>query len=334
MDLSEIGEFGLIRRIQQRFPSSPLVPLGMGDDAAALRPPSIQNHLLVTTDSLLEGIHFESSLSPMTAVGYKAVMVNVSDVAAMGGAPRYFLISLALTSGQSVEAIDMLYRGMAKAARETGLALVGGNTTFAKDNFSIGVTLLGEVPKKEMVTRAGAREGDLLYVTGTLGDAAAGLALLKEGKGARTFARLARRHQAPSARWREGRLLAKSRIASAMIDISDGLSSDLFHLMERSGVGAELDLARIPLSAALKRRTLQIGADPLEYALNGGEDYELLFSVPGKMVEKLEALIRRGDLKARPIGRIVQEKKGLVARDRTGRTSPLTPGGYDHFKKR
>lgn len=305
----------------------------MGDDAAAVRASSAQNYLLATTDSLLEGVHFDPSFSPFSALGYKAVMVNVSDIAAMGGTPQYLLISLGLTSRQTVEDIDRLYKGIAKGSRESGLALIGGNTTFAKETFFIAVTLLGEVPKKEMVTRGGAKEGDFLYVTGTLGDAAAGLALLKTGE-ATGQGRLTRRYQAPTARWREGRLLAKAGVASAMIDLSDGLSSDLFHLMERSGVGAEIDLAQIPLSTALRRYALQTGSDPLEYALNGGEDYELLFSVPEKKIQKLEGLIRRGGLQASRIGRIVRKKRGLTAKDPEGRTRRLAPGGYDHFKKR
>ncbi|WDT82553.1 MAG: endopeptidase La [Candidatus Manganitrophus sp.] len=205
MDLRQLGEFGLIDRIQKRFPPPASTVLGIGDDAAAILP-SKKQHLLLTTDTLIEEVHFDPAFSTFQEVGYKSVMVNVSDIAAMGGAPRYILISLGLTGRQTVEAIDQLYKGIERASRETGLDLIGGNIAFSTGPFFISPTVVGEIPKKEMVTRAGAGEGDHLYVTGTLGDAAAGLALLKKGIDTKPFGRLTRRYRAPKARWREGRL--------------------------------------------------------------------------------------------------------------------------------
>ncbi|WDT70314.1 MAG: thiamine-phosphate kinase [Candidatus Manganitrophus sp.] len=326
MDLRQLGEFGLIDRIQKRFPPPASTVLGIGDDAAAILP-SKKQHLLLTTDTLIEEVHFDPAFSTFQEVGYKSVMVNVSDIAAMGGAPRYILISLGLTGRQTVEAIDQLYKGIERASRETGLDLIGGNIAFSTGPFFISPTVVGEIPKKEMVTRAGAGEGDHLYVTGTLGDAAAGLALLKKGIDTKPFGRLTRRYRAPKARWREGRLLAKARIPSAMIDLSDGLSSDLGHLMERSGLGAEIDAARIPLSAPLRRAALQMGVDSIEYALNGGEDYELLFSVPERKLKKLEQMIKNRLISAYRIGKMAPRRTGLMLIDPSGRRRSIAPGG-------
>ncbi|MDC4224154.1 MAG: thiamine-phosphate kinase [Candidatus Manganitrophus sp.] len=311
----------------------PLQPSSASGTMPRRSSPSKKRHLLLTTDTLIEGVHFDPVFSTFQEVGYKSVMVNVSDIAAMGGAPRYILISLGLTDRQTVEAIDQLYRGIEKGSREAGLDLIGGNIAFSTGSFFISPTLVGDVSKKEMLTRSGAREGDALYVTGTLGDAAAGLALLKKGIKTPPFAPLVRRYRAPQARWREGRLLGKGRIASAMIDLSDGLSSDLGHLMRRSGLGAEIESERIPLSAPLKRAALQMGADPLEYALNGGEDYELLFSVPKRKIKRLEAFIEEGLIAARRIGRMTPPGTGLKLIDSSGRSRTIDPGGWDHLKK-
>jgi len=332
MDLRQLGEFGLIDRIQKRFPPAPSTVLGIGDDAAAILS-SNKQHLLLTTDTLIEGVHFDPTFSTFQEVGYKSVMVNVSDIAAMGGAPRYILISLGLTDRQTVEAIDQLYKGIERASREAGIDLIGGNIAFSTGPFFISPTVVGEIPKKEMVTRAGAGEGDHLYVTGTLGDAAAGLALLKKGIDTKPFGRLVRRYRAPQARWREGRLLAKARIPSAMIDLSDGLSSDLGHLMKQSGLGAVIEAAQLPLSNPLQRATLQTGVDPIEYALNGGEDYELLFSVPKSKIKKLQKMIENGLIGARRIGRMVPPRTGFRLIDSSGRSRAITPGGWDHLKK-
>jgi thiamine-monophosphate kinase len=323
MNLSQIGEFGLIRRIQKSLPPPfSAVPLGIGDDAAAIDS-SPENYLLITTDSLIENVHFDFAYSSYAQIGYKAVAVNISDIAAMGGIPRYFLISLGLTGSQNVADLDRLYRGLGKGGREARMDLIGGNTTSSKERFFLSLTVIGEVPKKEMVTRAGARAGDALFVTGTLGNAAAGLEILKKGIDPKSY----------PTRWREGRLLAKKGIASAMIDLSDGLTSDLGHLADRSGVGAEVDWSRLPIAPSLRRYASRSGTDPVRYALDGGEEYELLFTVPEKKIKTLEKEIARGLIAARRIGVIQEKKKGLTARELDGRLTRMAPGGYDHFKQ-
>lgn len=333
MNLQQIGEFGFIDRIQKRFSTPDTVPLGIGDDVAAVLP-SPRKLTLLTTDTLQEAVHFDRSLSSFFQVGYKSVSVNISDIAAMGGEARYFLISLGLTDRMELADLDKLYRGIAKASREAGIFLVGGNTCRSEKHFFISITLLGEIAKKEMILRSGAKVGDALYVTGTLGDASAGLALLKKKENRRTFSRLIGRYQSPQARFCEGRFLAKKGIPSAMIDISDGLTADLVRLMRQSRVGAELRLDHIPLSKSLVRYTSQCGRDPLQFALNGGEDYELLFSVPEKKVRRLEGCVKNGLIQAVRIGTIVPIKTGLVIKNSDESRTKIEPKGYDHFKRR
>ena len=341
MQISEIGEFGLIHRIQKKWIDSGVaapVLIGIGDDAAATRP-TPGKALLLTTDILIEQVHFDRSFSTLFQVGYKAVSVNASDIAAMGGHPLYFLVSLGVSGAETVADIDQLYRGMRQASLPMNISLVGGNTTHSPRLF-VSLTLIGEAPPKEIITRSGGDHRDLLYVTGTLGDAAAGLEILqnrdrkrdvKAGNRRPDWPSLIRRHLVPRARLQEGRLLAKKKIPSAMIDLSDGLSSDLSHLANQSGVGAELDLENIPLSYSLRRYAKIMGVDPLSYALHGGEDYELLFSVPKRNKGKMDALINQGSIAARCIGRLVEKKSGLLVKDADGSVRPLKSKGYDHF---
>ena len=332
MRLNEIGEFGLIRRIQKRWGGHSSAWVGMGDDAAAILPTPGKS-LLFTTDTLIERVHFDRSFSTLVQVGYKAVSVNVSDIAAMGGRPLYFLVSLGLSSAETVADIDQLYKGMRRASVETNIDLIGGNTAHSPSGFFVSLTMIGEVSPKEMIVRSGGHSGDLLYVTGTLGDAAAGLEILQKRDGKLNDPSLIKRHQTPNARWKEGCLLAEQKIPSAMIDLSDGLSSDLSHLMNQSGVGAELYLEQIPISSSLKRYAKSINADPFSYALHGGEDYELLFSVPKRKKGKIDALINDGSVSAHCIGRLVEKKSGLLVKGKDGSIRPLQAKGHDHFLK-
>ncbi|MEK7747469.1 MAG: thiamine-phosphate kinase [Nitrospirota bacterium] len=326
------GEFALIDRIarrQQTAQNAPDVLLGIGDDAAAVRI-SPGKKALLTTDILIEKTHFDLSFSTFFDVGYKALSVNLSDIAAMGGRPRFFLVSLGLTGRESLRDIDQLYRGIKKASQEAGTVLIGGNTACSRALFFVSITLLGEAPKKEIVTRGGGKPGDYLYVTGTLGDSASGLDLLK--KGIASSQKLVLKHKRPKARFLEGYLLGQNKIPSAMIDLSDGLSSDLSHLAKASGVGVELEEDKIPISASLKLYGQLAGVNTMAYALNGGEDYELLFSVPKNRIKKLNALIQKGTLFATPIGRLTEKIKGLLVKKEDGTTYKLQRLGYDHCK--
>ncbi len=359
MKISDLGEFGLIGRIKKlalRKPSS--APVGIGDDAAALKL-SASHILLATTDLLIEGVHFDLAYTDFSSLGWKAAAVNLSDIAAMGGVPRYCLTALGIPAGVSVEQVLEFYRGFNALLRAHAATLAGGDTCSSGRGLFISVTALGEVEPKRIITRAGAKPGDRIYVTGTLGDSAAGLELLRSGvrskeSGVRSknlksairtpctrgstrkrwaqapqsaIEKLIARHLRPAPRVEWGRKLALSGCANAMIDLSDGLSSDLARICEQSGVGADIVAHGIPLSAALRALSGKLARPALQYALSGGEDYELLFTVPPARVKKLCSL----KLPVTEIGSITSGKTLSLA-DARGRKKPLPPAGYDHFR--
>ena len=326
MKLSELGEFGLINRIRKlasRKPSSALV--GIGDDAAVLKLSS-PHCLLVTTDLLLEGIHFDLSFTDFYSLGWKSAAVNLSDIAAMGGVPRFCLSALGIPDGISVEQITDFYRGFNAVLKVHSASLVGGDTSASKKDLFISITAIGEAGRSEILTRAGARPGDRIFVTGTLGDSAAGLELLKAGRRRQAAGgrHLIQRHLRPIPRVSEGRKMALSGCVSAMIDISDGLSSDLSHICRQSGVGAEINKERIPLSEPL-RQSRTLTKPVIHYALSGGEDYELLFTVPSAKLKKIKAL----GLDVTEIG-ITTSGKTVSLIDSGGK-KPFLASGYDHF---
>jgi thiamine-monophosphate kinase len=314
------------------------VRLGIGDDAAVVVPRR-NTDLILTCDAFLEGVHFLADRHPPDSVGYKSLARATSDVAAMGATPRFFLLTLALPQNRTGKWLSGLLRGMKRAARELGLVLIGGDTT-RFPSVSISITVLGEVAPGRAIARAGARPGDILYVTGKLGRAQLGLEVVKNSPLGvvkpliRSRNRLLRRHLYPQIRLRLGEWLAEHRIATSMIDISDGLSTDLGHLCAVSGCGARLWARRIPCveipasqSSLARKRKL----DALQMALHGGDDYELLFTVPRRLVKRLRAAPEFRDITA--IGEIEHgEQIQLV--DAQGRAKPLKPGGWDPFRKR
>jgi len=336
MKISDIGEFGLIDRIGRTASRNAKgAPIGIGDDAAALVL-SPSSTLLATTDMLIEGVHFDLETTDLRSLGWKAAAVNLSDIAAMGGVPRFCLTALGIPPSLSVEDISEFYRGVNACLRKFGTVLVGGDTCASKQGFVITVTVLGEAARKKIVTRSGARPGDMIFVTGSLGDSAAGLELLSSGSGVRGQGsgktrnsgtrRLIEKHLRPVPRVNEGGKLSAAGIASAMIDVSDGLSSDLGHLCRLGGVGAEVFARRIPLSKEL-RSAKGLKKTPVEYALSGGEDYELLFTVPPGRIKKLKAL----PLVATEIG-VITIDRSMRLIDELGQGSPLRAAGYDHFR--
>lgn len=336
-----IGEFELIQRLRNatRIPQAVrnAVLTGIGDDAAVLKTPA-GRVLLVTTDVLAERVHFDLACTTYRQLGYKAAMANLSDIAAMGGIPRFVLIALAVTSRQSPHDVEALYAGVTAACGAAGAAVVGGDTSASRTGLFLSLAVLGEAAPKEVLRRSTARAGDHLYVTGTLGDAQAGLELLlarkagRRGRGtnARDAAYLTGRHQAPTARLREARHLAAGRLASAAIDLSDGLAGDVRHICEESRVGCLIDARQLPLSRPLIAYARAARRDPLAYALGGGEDYELLFTVPPAKVPRVEGLIRRRVLRATPIGSITPAGRGLRIIGADGSVRPLTAKGYEH----
>lgn len=328
MRLEKLGEFGLIERIRKATPKGHGVRVGIGDDAAWLdcRSPTF----LLTADLLIEGIHFKLEWSTFYSLGYKTLAVNLSDIAAMGGTPAYLTLSLGIPSDFTTRDIDEFYRGVRFLARLSGVSLVGGDTSAAK-RFFISAALIGHCPYAP-VLRSGAKPGDDLYVTGTLGDSALGLELIKKKKrhGRRgAAAHLIRRHHFPSARLKAGALLARERLARAMIDVSDGLLQDLSHLCKASAVGAEIWENVLPLSPAYK---MLAGKKRSTYALAGGEDYELLFSVRPRDKNRLEKIKRRLGVPITRIGKCLRAGEGVNVVDGRDGAVSLSLRGYDHFK--
>jgi thiamine-monophosphate kinase len=340
MKLSDLGEFGLISQIEKAFgKKSPGAPLGIGDDAAALFV-SPGKTLLATTDMLLEGVHFDLSYTDFYSLGWKSAAVNLSDIAAMGGIPRFSLTALGIPEGISVEQVNEFYKGFKALIRKYKVDLVGGDTCSSEVDLVVSVTVLGEVEEKKMLTRAGAKPGDRIFVTGTLGDSAAGLELLlAKGKGLRAKGKdvnsafriphsaLIKRHLRPVPRIEIGRKLALSGCATSMIDVSDGLSSDLAHICEQSGVGADIYAEKIPLSKEIKAAAKQLKTIPLHYALSGGEDYELLFTVTPSKLKKFRSL----RIPSREIGVITRGEIDIIHEG--GERRRLEPTGYNHFRK-
>jgi thiamine-monophosphate kinase len=332
--LREIGEFGLIARIKNSWPaSSPQVIQGIGDDAAvsSLGP---GNDLVSTVDLLIEDVHFDLSLIDPYPLGRKSLAVNLSDLAAMGATPRWLLISLALPSRLRVEFIDQFFAGMRAMAQPHGVFLIGGDTSSSPARLFISITLLGEGKKEGLVYRHGAKPGDDLYVTGTLGDSLLGLHLAKSLKGQAPSPEerfLLERHFDPTPRLREGRALAEGKIASAMIDVSDGLFSDLHHICEESRVGALVWADRIPQSPAFRSLVPASPGEEWKWALKGGEDYELLFSAPPERADDLVAREKDWPCGITRIGRVEPRSHGVVVRDEKGPVDPSSLKGYDHF---
>jgi thiamine-monophosphate kinase len=336
MRIAEIGEFGLIARIASRLPKpGDGVVAGIGDDAAVLRA-SDNKYLLTSCDIQVENVHFlRDKISPQQ-LGLKSVAIKVSDIASMGGLPRYLTISLILPKETSVEYVDGLYEGIQEACELYGTEIVGGNMARSLAGVIVDVFLLGEVETDRVLLRSGARVGDSLLVTGSLGESAAGLALLLN-PGA-TCAEAHRRrvlaaHLTPQARLREGRAIALSGLATAMLDVSDGTVSDIGHICEMSHVGARLWAARLPISEATRAAAEATGRDARQLALQGGEDYELLFTAPAQRADKLAELVQRQTGTAvTVIGEMVPAAEGITLSQADGTPVSLDKGGWNHFR--
>jgi thiamine-monophosphate kinase len=327
------GEAALIERIARAVPSVRglralgAARLGIGDDAALLRFRR-DAEWAVSCDPFLENVHFFAAAQPAQSVGYKSLARATSDLAALGAAPNFFLLSLALPEKRAARWLDEFLRGMARAAGEFGMRLIGGDVARSPRVF-LSVSVLGETLRGSAILRRGAQPGDSLYVSGRLGGSQLGLELiLRRLHRRKAFRALLRPHFYPTIRLRLGRWLAAEKIPSAMMDLSDGLSTDLARLCAASGVGARIELDRLPqcsVPAALRRR----GLEPLQLALHGGEDYELLFTVSPRRARKLPRAYRGVPLTC--IGEITRARDGISTLDARGRTRPLLPRGWDHF---
>ncbi len=316
MKVRKIGEFGLIKRISRRIKDKN-VRTQIGDDTAVIKIGG--KFVLFTTDTLVEDDHFSPKWSSPFQIGKKAMEINVSDIAAMGGEPKYALISLCLKKDERVEWVDKLYRGIYSVARKYGFEIVGGNITHGKQTV-IDVSMLGET--KKPVLRSGAKTNDLICVTGDLGKSQAGLELLsKFGRKAKRFV-ISKSHLEPRARLKESRIISK--FARSMIDVSDGLSSEVVHICKLSRKGAVIHREKIPISKQTKLAAGLLKKDPIDFALHGGEDFELVFTVSRKNLDKL-----RRKLKFSVVGKILPKREGIHLLDK-GRKRKLGKG-YDHF---
>jgi thiamine-monophosphate kinase len=335
--VGEIGEFGLIARLraicaQGRGPGDEVL-LGIGDDAAAFRvePGSA---VLATCDIQIENVHFRSGCISPYQLGRRSVAVNQSDIASMGGAPTLGLASLTLPPRLSVESFDAIFRGMRDQMAEFSASIVGGNLARG-DKLVVDVFLLGKADPARILTRAGAAPGDVIYLTGELGASAAGLALLSHSDAPPPagLTRLVEAHLQPTPRVREGVAIARSGLASAMIDISDGLAADLRHICEASRVGAEVQQAEVPCAEGIETVARMYGTDPWHYALFGGEDYELLFTVRADAAERVADLAKRLGTPVHRIGTILPPERGMQLLASDGTRVPLTATGWDHFEQ-
>jgi thiamine-monophosphate kinase len=328
-----VGERALVDRIRQRFPESAgTLTIGIGDDAAVAA--GVRGELQVlTTDALVEGIHFDLGFSSFADVGYKALAVNVSDIAAMGGTPRLALLSLILPERLTLADLDGLLDGFAEMASDAGVVLAGGNIARSPGPLVLDVTAVGDVRPRRILTRGGGRPGDVLYVTGAIGAAAAGLGWLRAtGPGAPEsagMAALTARHRRPAPRLRIGAILGRTRSASACMDLSDGLADAVTAIARASSTGAVVDARALPIPDGARHWFAAQGQDPVMAALAGGDDYELLFSVPPRRHGRLRTVIRQGHgIPVTRIGELTSAPAILLKTD--GVTEPL-PSGFTHF---
>ena len=362
--VADLTEAELIARIRQRLPPPPdWIVVGIGDDAAVVEPE--RNRLeVLSVDALVEGIHFDRAFTPPDAIGHRALAVNLSDLAAMGSAPRLALLSFALPPALACQDFDALVLGLAALAGRHGVHVAGGNLTRSPGPLMVDVTVLGTVKRRQALTRGGARPGDELYVTGSIGAAAAGLQMLRdatsftagitETNGGHRSKRspcpsliavspaveyCVRRYLYPEPRVRLGLLLARNRAASACMDLSDGLADGVRQIAEASGVGAVIDADALPIDTAARSWFNAQGGDTVDAvdivsrAVRGGDDYELLFAVRPRLRSRLAAAGRHGEVPLTRIG-VCTESRAVVLRRTAGGAvieDPLPPG-YSHFR--
>lgn len=345
--IATVGEFGLIDRLKKivDFPVDDAtlrdnLRRGISDDTAAYLPTSGKIQL-VTTDILTEGVHFDLTYTSMKHLGWKTMVASLSDIAAMGGTPRYATIGISLPNKISVEMAEELYEGMAYACRKYSFLIVGGDTTTSFTNMWLVATIIGEADESRILYRSGAKPGDYLCVTGHLGGSLAGLKILQREKKRFTesghqpafkpefemYAGALEKHLMPKPRFDISRLLVEKVKTHALIDISDGLASEVHHICHESNVGATVFEHNIPVDAVTQRIAEEFSESAANYALYGGDEFELLFTLSDREYATLEQLTN--DISV--IGRIVKPEEGIHLLRENGESEPLTPGGWNHF---
>ncbi len=337
LTVGDLGEHALIARIKTRVPSHPSsVMVWIGDDAAVVEPDR-GTLTVMTTDAMVEHVHFDRTYTPMDAVGHKALAINLSDLAAMGATPRQALLSLALPSTLCVAELDALMDGMLGLAARYRVTLVGGNISASTTALFIDVTAVGSVKRRRVLTRSGARPGDDVYVSGTVGQAAAGLACLmqtgEQGHVPDELDSCRTRFLFPEPRVRLGTQLGRNRAAHACLDLSDGLSDGIRQLTAASRVGATIDADAIPLAPNARRWCLTNGLDPVTVSLTAAEDYELLFTSPPAFRRRIAAVKRLSrDIDLTWIGRITKDTALVLVRDGKEEALQQAREGFEHFR--
>ncbi len=334
MGLKEIGEFGFIERIRRGCLIRPeRVVRGIGDDAAVFRADG-RLLSLVTTDLLVERVHFLREATCGRDLGHKSLAVNLSDIAAMGGTAREAFVSIAVPENCALDYLDDIFAGMKELAARHAVNILGGDTTGSLTDLIINIAVYGEVPETELLRRDAARPGDVIFTTGCLGDSRAGLHLIlkRAPADAPELESLKTAHFRPEPHLSEGRLLASIGGVRAAIDVSDGLSSDLAHILQQSRVGARIHAERLPISERLRYYCRRFAESPVAYALSGGEDYVLLVTAAAERSSAVAAAFAAAfGRPLYPIGEVTRSMAmELVGPDAT--TSPIAPSGWDHFK--
>lgn len=337
-EISEIGEFGLINRLTKNLKSkNSTTKIGVGDDAAVID--CGEDYLLLSTDMLIEGTHFDLMYTPIQHLGYKAISVNVSDIAAMNGIPQQAVVSLGLSNRYSVEAVEKLYQGIEAACTDFKVDLVGGDTTSSGSGLVISVSITGRVQKDKVALRSKAEKGDIVCVTGDLGGAYIGLQVLEREKQVflsnpemqpdlQKYPYVAGRQLKPKARMDIIYELAELGVQpKGMIDISDGLASELFHLSGLSGVGFFIYEDKLPIDKQTYDTAVEFNTDPITCVMNGGEDYELLFTIGQDDYEKLK---HHADIHF--IGYAAELSKGINLVTKQQNVVPIKAQGWNHFR--
>ena len=332
--VATLGEHALIARIRQRLgPSPDWLVVDVGDDAAVFEP--VRNRLeVITTDAVVDGVHVDRRFVPAEAIGHRAVAVNLSDLAAMGATPRALTLSLALPDDFSLFDFDRLVDGAIALAERSGARVVGGNITRTPGPLVVDVTATGSVHRRRILRRVGARAGDYIFVSGTLGDARAGLALLADPAGvpADGWPDVVARYLHPEPRLRLGQLLGQSRAATSGLDLSDGLADGLARLTTDHGLGCDIDVVALPISESARAVWHARGVDAVVETVAGGDDYELAFTVRPKEARRLKSVLRAADgLRLTRIG-VVTRTPGCWLVNAERRRTPIGPG-YEHFSR-
>lgn len=335
--ITDLGEFGLIERIKSKIKSyNKSTILGPGDDGAVVK---LSDYSVVSTDMLVEGIHFDMTFTPLKHLGYKAVIVNLSDIYAMNANPQQITVSLAISSKYTLEAIDELYDGFLLACEKYKIDIIGGDITSCASGLTISITSIGNCTKKELVYRNGAKENDLLVVTGDLGGAYMGLTVLQREKEVwksnpnmqpdlDNFNYILEKQLKPEARKDIIKFFKDSGISpTSMIDISDGLASEIFHLCKSSNVGCQLYENKIPIDPQTYQTSMDFNINPTVSALNGGEDYELLFTLDQKDFKKIQ-----GNPDLTIVGHITKMEAGVNLISNGDVSTPLKAQGWNHFE--